>query len=538
MKAASFEFERREAIILNPFASSSSRPQTAGGEVRLAAVRGVGATFMTGGMGLAIQLASGAVLARLLPPRDFGMVAMVTTISLLFLNFGLNGFTEAVIQAEEIDRGVASNLFWLNVAGSLVLSVGFAAAGSLLAWLYHEPRIAGIAEALSFTILLTGVSVLHLALLKRFMKFRQVSANDFIARVISVTVAIVLGFAGWGYWALVAGALVLSASTTAGALILCRWTPNFPRRAKGTGRLVRFAANTYVRFATGYFSNNMDNFLVGWFLGPVSLGYYKRAFDLFALPSVQLGFSLTNVAVSALSRFQRNLVQYRSHFLGALGIMAFVGMGLSAELTLVGKDLIFVLLGPKWGETGKIFTIFGPGIGMMLLYSSHIWLNLSIGRADRWLRWGMVDLTISALAIVAGLHWGAEGVALGWVAAYWIITLPALWYAGRPIQLGILSVIGVIWKYILAAALAGGEAFLIGKGIRPLSAASGIVGAIARISVSSLFFAVLYLAVVALLHNGFGPIKQLERLFREMTSRARLSVPPRVAGHVAVSSKG
>jgi PST family polysaccharide transporter len=522
---------------LNPFASSASRPQAAGGEVRLAAVRGVGATFLSGGMGLAIQLASGAVLARLLPPKDFGMVAMVTTIGLLFLNFGLNGFTEAVVQAEEIDREVASNLFWLNVAGSLILSIGFAAAGSLLARLYHEPRISGITEALSLTILLTGISVLHLALLKRFMKFREVSLNDFVARVVSVAVAIVLGFAGWGYWALVAGALVLSASTTTGALIMCRWVPNLPRRAPGTAKLVRFAANTYVRFATGYISNNMDNFLVGWFLGPVSLGYYKRAFDLFALPTVQLGFSLTNVAVSALSRFQRDLVQYKRHFLGALGIMAFVGMALSADLTLAGKDIIFVLLGPKWNETGRIFTIFGPGIGMMLLYSSHIWINLSIGRADRWLRWGMVDLTISALAIVVGLHWGAEGVALGWVAAYWVITLPALWYAGRPIQLGIGSMIGVIWRYAAAAAMAGGEARLIERAIPNLSTAPGIAGAIARISVNSLSFVALYLGAVIVLHNSFGPLRQLARLLRDMTSRSRFTIQQQISEHSAASSE-
>lgn len=521
---------------MNPFASSTSRPHIAGGEVRLAAVRGVGATFLSGGMGLAIQLASGAVLARLLPPRDFGMVAMVTTISLLFLNFGLNGFTEAVVQAEEIDRRVASNLFWLNVAGSLVLSIGFAAAGSLLARLYHEPRISGITEALSPTILLTGVSVLHLALLKRFMKFKQVSANDFVARVISVTVAIALGFAGWGYWALVVGALVLSASTTVGALILCQWVPSLPRRAPGTAKLVRFAANTYVRFATGYFSNNLDNFLVGWFLGPVSLGYYKRAFDLFVLPTVQLGFSLTNVAVSALSRFQRDRAQYRQHFLGALGIMAFVGMALSAELTLVGKDVILVLLGAKWDETGKIFAIFGPGIGMMLLYSSHIWINLSIGRADRWLRWGMIDLTISALAIIVGLHWGAEGVALGWVTAYWIITLPALWYAGRPIHLGILSMIGVIWRYAVAAAMAGTIAFSIERAIPNLSAASGIAGAIARTSLNSLFFVAVYLGAVIALHNGIEPLARLARLFREMTSRSRFSSSQQISEHATVSS--
>ena len=123
----------------------------------------------------------------------------------------------------------------------------------------------------------------------------------------------------------------------------------------GTGPLIRFATSTYARFSTGYFTNNVDNFLVGWRLGSLTLGFYKKAFDLFALPAYQLSTSLTIVAVAALSRLRSDWVQYRRYLLGAIGVAAFVGMGLGADLTLVGKDLIFVLLGPKWQESGRIF---------------------------------------------------------------------------------------------------------------------------------------------------------------------------------------
>src|SRR5271156_5570537 len=146
--------------ILNPFdASGAFIPATPAGELRQVAVRSVGVTLLSGGAGLTIQIVSAAVLARLLTPRDFGLVTMVTTFSLLLMNFGLNGFTEAVVQREVVDRTLASNLFWINVGGSLLLSVAFAAAGSLLARLYKDPRIVGVAEAMSLTIFLTGLSV-------------------------------------------------------------------------------------------------------------------------------------------------------------------------------------------------------------------------------------------------------------------------------------------------------------------------------------------------------------------------------------------
>ncbi len=478
---------------------------------------------MSGGLGLAIQIVSAAVLARLLTPRDFGLVTMVTTFSLLLMNFGLNGFTEAVVQREVVDHAVASNLFWIDIGGSLALSIGFAAAGSLLARLYRNPLIVGVTEAMSLTIFLTGLSVIHLALLKRAMRFGVVSANDLIARAVSIVVAIFLASAGWGYWALVAGAVALSASTCIGAWVSCWWMPGIPRRNPNTGPMVRFAMHTYGRFITGYFSGNLDNFLVGWRLGASQLGFYKKAYDLFVLPTNQLSLSLTNVAVSALSRFQRDLVQYRRYFLSAFGVMAFVGMALSADLTLVGKDLVFVLLGPKWGETGRIFTIFGPGIGVMLLYCTHIWIHLSIGRADRWFRWGLIDMVVTALFLVIGLHWGAEGIAAAWVIAYWVIVLPALWYAGRPIQLGISPMLGVAWRYVLASAIAGGGAFAVARNIPSLLAASGTVGAMSRLATVSLLFTTLYLGAVILLHGGCRPIYQVVGLLREMTSRRKSS---------------
>jgi PST family polysaccharide transporter len=494
-----------------------------GAGLRRVAVRGVAATLLSGGMGLGIQIVSAVILARLLTPKDFGLVTMVTTFSLLFLNFGLNGFTEAICHREDVNHTLATNLFWINVAGSTLLAIGFAAGGSLLARLFGDPRVAGVADWMALTIFFTGLTVVHLALLKRVMKFTAVSANDMLARAISVVVAICLGWAGWGYWALVAGAIALSVSTCIGAWVLCRWTPGLPRRAAGTGSLVRYAISTYGRFSTGYFTNNLDNFLVGWRLGPTPLGFYKKAYDLFVLPSNQLSTGLTIVAVSALSRLQRDVVQYKRYLLGALGVMAFIGMGISGDLTLVGKDLILVLLGPKWGESGRLFTIFAPGIGFMLLYCTHIWIHLSLGKADRWFRWGMVDLVVTTVFLFVGLHWHAEGIAVAWVASYYVITLPAFWYAGRPIQLGVSSVIAVIWKYIAASLTAGSVAFFIVRAAPSLVAAPGPMWAFARLVAVSLLFLVLYLGAVIALHRSFAPLYRVAGLLREMTSRGKLS---------------
>ena len=120
-----------------------------------------------------------------------------------------------------------------------------------------------------------------------------------------------------------------------------------------------------------------------------------------------------------------------------MAVTALVGMGVGAELTLVGKDVIRLVLGPGWEESGRMFTFFGPGIGIMLIYGTYGWIHLSIGTTGRWFRWGIVEFAVTALLFLVALPWGPVGIAVGWTASFWILIIPALWYAGRPISFGV-----------------------------------------------------------------------------------------------------
>ncbi|HET7101138.1 MAG TPA: lipopolysaccharide biosynthesis protein, partial [Terriglobia bacterium] len=465
---------------MRPFDAEGKFHPVAGdhGELRRLAVRGAGAAVSAQGVSLVVQMVATVVLARLLLPSDFGVVAMVTTVSLLIMNFGLNGFTEAVVQTEEISHVLASNLFWINMGVSFLLTLGFAAAGTLLARFYGDPRVAAVSIGVSLTILMTGASVLHLALLKRAMEFPAIAVNNIVARSVSVAVSVILALMGWGYWALVAGVIALPLSTTAGAIFLCPWVPGLPRRAAGTAKLVRFAVNVYGHFTVSYFARNMDNILVGWRFGAGPLGFYKKAYDLFALSSNQLVSPLSVVAVSALSRLKDDALQYRRYFLRSLALLAFVGMGVGADLCLVGKDVIRVVLGPGWGEAGQIFVFFGPGIGVMLLYYTHGWIHLSIGTPNRWFRWGIIEFVVTGLLFVLGLHWGTVGVAAAWTVSFWILMLPSFWYAGKPIGFGVKPVLETIWRYIVASVAAAGVSVWVVWHSQPFGAEPGMEGAL------------------------------------------------------------
>jgi PST family polysaccharide transporter len=472
--------------------------------------------LLSGGLGLAVQIVATVVLARLLTPGDFGVVAMVTTFSLLLSNFGLNGFTEAVLQRANINHSLVSNLFWINLGSGVALTLGFGAAGAVLARIFNDPRVTHVALGMSVTIFISSLSVLHLALLKRAMRFSALSANDIVARTSSVGLSIVLGWAGWGYWALVAGAIVLPLSVAIGAWVLCRWIPGLPRRVEGTSSMVRFALSVYGRFTVNYSTRNMDNLLVGWRFSAISLGFYKKAYDLFSLPATQLVGNLSVVAISALSRLSNDKVQYRQYLLNVLSVLALAGMGISGVLALIGKDLIRLLLGPHWDMAGRIFTFFAPGIGIMLIYHTHGWIHLSIGRADRWLRWGIVEVTVTGLLFVLALPWGPVGVAIAWGLSFWILIVPAFLYAGAPIDFPTASLFAMLWKYILAALAAWGGSTVILNSLPFMAVIPGAMESFFRILFVSSLFGILYIGMVILLHRGQEPIRQALDLVREM----------------------
>jgi PST family polysaccharide transporter len=490
-------------------------------ELRRLAVRGAAATVFAQALALAAQLVSTVILARLLTPADFGVVAMVTTFSLLLMSVGTSGFSEAVIQRDEMDRFLASNLFWITCAIGLILTIGFAGAGSLLARFYRNSLLVHVAVAMSVAIFIAAAPSIHLALLRRAMRFSAVSVNDVVGRAINTAVAVLLALRGWGYWALVAGIVAQGLSTTIGAWWLCRWIPSLPRRGVGTRAMIRFAANVYGRFSASYFARNFDNLLIGWRFNATALGFYKKAYDLFALSASQLTAPLHNVALAALSRLNADPDRFKRYLANSLGIVAFIGMAVGADLTLVGRNVVRLVLGPKWSESGRIFELFGPGIGVMLLYSTVGWIHLSIGKPGRWLRWTLVELAATALLFVVALPWGPAGIAVAWSVSFWILLIPAFWYAGRPIGFGVSSLMAAVWRYAVASLLAGLATAAIIRGT-PISASpTGAGAALEAAIIISALFVTLYLGTVILLHWGFVPLRQFARLLRELAPEGK-----------------
>jgi PST family polysaccharide transporter len=485
-------------------------------DLKKRAVKGAGFTVISQASTFLMHIISTVVLARLLTPDDFGLVAMVVTFSLMLQNVGLNGFTEAVMQKEELDQRLVSTLFWINIATSLGLTLIFIAAAPVLSWLYREPRLQAIALGVALSIIFTGLANIHAALLKRTMEFKITSAIFFAARTAGFLLAIALAWMGWGYWALVINVVAQPLVYAVCVWMFCSWRPGMPARNTGVRSMVVYALHVYGNFFLNYSSRNADIFLVGRYFGAVSLGFYKKAYDIFALPVNQLTAPLTDVALSTLSRLTGEPERYRRYYLDAVSILAFIGMALSLLLTVNAHDLILLILGPQWTSSADIFMYFGPGVGIMLIYYTNSWLSLSLGRADRLFRWGFVELVVTVLSFVMGMPFGPAGVAAAWTVSFYVLTGVGLWYAGKPIQITFGAVLAAIWKYAVSALAAGAASYHLFRSVDAVAGPFGNLNIAVRIVLSGTTGLSLYLLAILALYGGTGPITRLLSLAKDL----------------------
>ena len=375
-------------------------------------VRGGLATLTSQGTQFVIQSVSTVVLARLLTPADFGVVAMVTAITGLGQAFADLGLSEATIQCEEISQGQVSTLFWINVAIGLALMLVTIGLAPVLAWFYREPRLEDITFALSLTFLFGGLRVQHDALLKRQMRFMPLAIRDVAAYALAVPLGITLAWHGFGYWALVAIPLTLNATQMTLSWLIVRWMPGLPRRDAGVRSMISFGGNIAASYLIFNVNRNADNVLVGWHWGAGPLGLYSRAYNLLMLPVRQLTGPAGSVAVPAFSRIQADPVRFANYYLRMVNLVLWISTPVFGFLFVAARPVIIVVLGRQWLEAATVFQILAISALGQLLMDTTVWLLVSRGQSERLLKLCLVISPIVVVSFLIGLPFGIEGVAL------------------------------------------------------------------------------------------------------------------------------
>ena len=448
-----------------------------------------------------LQILAAVVLARLLTPADFGLVAIVTVLTSfapLLIDFGLG---DATAQRKRITPGDISTLFWIASGIGLTLALALALCSPLIAAAYRQPVLQPIALCTSITFVLWGLSSQHLALLRRTMQFGRIARIQFLGSLVGITTAIVLAARGYGYWALVARPIANALSVVVGAWLACRWRPGLPALDEEVKSMVRFGLHVVGFSVTYTVSKAVDRIALGLFYKPDQVGYYQNAVTLYESSIFQVFAQVHTVGSAALSKLQSNPAALIQKYEAALSAMAFFVMPAAAILSVTGQDVTVLLLGAKWRAAGSLLGILALRGIPQVVESSQGWLHLSIGRADRWRNWGVVSLAVQVVAVLSGLAFGAIGVAVASVVASTLIALPSINYAGRPIGVGTKLVMRAVKAQLVGAVCAASGGWLLQ--VTVLTHWSSL----ARIVSSTCFCAGVYLVVVVGLFRLTEPLR-------------------------------
>jgi PST family polysaccharide transporter len=217
--------------------------------------------------------------------------------------------------------------------------------------------------------------------------------------------------------------------------------------------MVAFGSRVTLTDLVRHAGRSLQSIAVGRFAGPGALGLYSRAETLIEIP-LKLTSPLSQVALSALSRLQADPQGYRHFFTRALLAPAAVSIPIAAFLMLQADLLVRVVLGKAWLEAIPVFQLLAPAaVASSFAHTTH-WVTLSCGRAERELRWSLLEFAALAAAVAIGVPGGITGVAAAVCSAQLVLVVPRILYALRGTPVRGRDLLGVLWRPALAATAA------------------------------------------------------------------------------------
>jgi O-antigen/teichoic acid export membrane protein len=387
-------------------------------------------------------LATSTVVARRVPPSAYGVIAMAFIVTGLAMLLRDLGTTKAVIQKRELNQGLLSSIFWINMTvGCTIAGLCFVSA-PLAGTFFHEHTVVSVLRVLSSLFVISSLGDIQSAILNREMAFKRLSLIDIFSSLVRITVALSLACLGAGVWALVASTL---ADAAIGSALLWRasnWRPTFIISWRDVRTIMDFGLNLSAFNFFNYFARNADNAIIGRFLGSTPLGYYQLAYSIMMFPVQGIAQLLGRVLFPAFSEIQHDNTRFRSLYLRACSMIALVTFPLMTEIAIMAGPLIRTLYGAKWISVIPVLTILAPVGLVQSILTTTGQIYTAKGRADLIFRVGSVASALYVISFFVGLPWGIRGVALSYAICNCLVLLPLLCASFRLIELRLTE----LWK--------------------------------------------------------------------------------------------
>ena len=475
------------------------------------AARSAAATIAGNAGQIVIGIVGTYALARLLDPRDFGVMAMALTLFAFVGSLADFGLPHAVVHHPTFDPRHAAGLFRLNRRMAVGLGLAMAGSGPAVAWFFGRREIVGLSAAVAAVVCLASVLNLHVALMRRQMRFGALAKGETLGLLLGTAAAVAAAWLGAGVWSLV----VQLAGATLGGGVVAWWRTGWrptrepdptPPGDPALAPLRRYGRNVAAARLFANVGRNIDRVLVGRLASAAALGLYQKSYQWSVLPVQQVNQPLLNVAVSALSRLHRtDVAKYRSAVRQALLLMLSATMPAAVGLGVEARSVVLLLLGPKWVGAIPLFRMMCAAAFLQGLTAATKWVYLSEGLTGRQLRFTLyatpVMLAVVSAGAVAGRHvegvTAAGGTAAGYTLGSLLLVLPATAYCTRGSRARHSDLWRPAWRPAVAS-VAAGAAVLLGwrlAGDPPLRP-------IAHGSVAAVGFGVVYAAAWVGLPGG------------------------------------
>ena len=407
-----------------------------------------------------IGFGSLVVMARLLVPEDFGLVAMAGISIGILRIVGDFGLVMSTTQRRNVDAAQLSTLFWINVAGAVLLCLLAVASSPALVAIFEESRLFAITCALSLVLIGSGVGAQHEAILRRRLDYGYLQAAGVGAQAIGLLVGVACAVSGWGYWAIVVHQLTGRSVQTALYWVRTRWRPGRPRRRVGVKSFLGYGGQMMVAQLLAYFTRSFGDLMVGVTADASSVGYFRRANSIVMVVE-ELKQPLKAIMPASLSRVQDDPGQFARFLVSGIALWSLAAFAALGLITAEAPFLVDVLLGDGWGPVAPLVRWLVPAGIAVALGSATEWILMPLGMMRRLVAIRLVRLCTVVVGIVIGIGWGLEGIAIGYsVSVMSSLAIELCW---------VMSVIsarklGWIWSILragISAATAGVAVFFV-----------------------------------------------------------------------------
>lgn len=440
---------------------------------------GAGATAAAQIFGQAIQIATVAVLYRLLTPSQFGLFWMVVSVLLVLRIFCTLGLNVGTIQQASLTSEQLSAVFWLTILFGSLTTLATAALAPAVAAFYRQPELVRLTLVMSGTSFMIAAAAQHQALLERSLRLPELVTLRIVAKLSAGGAAIAAALAGAGVWALAIQWYAEIGLLLAGVWWLEPWRPSLRFNAGAARGMMRFGGYLSAAELTFALAQNLDKMLVGRWLGPVAEGFYGQAYSWMMKPVDLVVPPVASLLLPALARAAYDKTLYSQVWFSFSRLVGMVMIPAGVGVAIVSPEALLVLGGERWVEAGYLLRVMAIAIvvkGFMNLAGSVL---ASVGRTDRLFGASILMVIVLAVAYVLGFLVGNwfDQPTLGVAAAHTIATLvlfvPYMVFCLSAAQVSVREWLRVLAPLVLPAVVMGVVVIavrmaLVAAGARPL----------------------------------------------------------------------